>query len=108
MMKRLLLILAFLPLIGFGQLRDTKLINTMINAVDYKTRFIPDGGVMNSDNLLKATYFMLEENGLYAGTKLLFMPELGIKTRADEFLTKGYDLHSRPTQHKRKKPWKPW
>jgi uncharacterized protein (TIGR02145 family) len=103
-MKKILLILLILPLIGFGQLRDANLVNTMTRAVDYKGRVLQDLGTINSDNLLKACYYMLEENGLYMDTRLLFMPEAGIKTRVDglnTFVTTGYDLSSfnnNPTQ----------
>jgi hypothetical protein len=50
---------------------------------------------MNSDNLMKAAYYILSEKDLYDNTKLLFMPEAGLKIRvdgADKYITKGYDL----------------
>lgn len=94
-MKKLLLILGLIPFLAFGQLRDTKLVNTMTHAKEYKSRFIPDGGRMNSDNLMKAAYLFLEEKGLYDETRLLFMPEAGLKCReegANKLLSYGYDL----------------
>ena len=94
-MKKLLILLGLIPILAFGQLRDTKLVNTMTHAKEYKARFIPDGGRMNSDNLMKAAYLFLEEKGLYDETRLLFMPEAGLKCReegADKLLSYGYDL----------------
>ena len=94
-MKKLLILLGLIPFLAFGQLRDTKLVNTMTHAKEYKARFIPGGGRMNSDNLMKAAYLFLEEKGLYDETRLLFMPEAGLKCReegADKLLTYGYDL----------------
>src|SRR6056297_3258038 len=76
-------------------MRTTTLNNTLIKAKDYKSVFIPDGGEMNSDNLMKAAYYFLLEKDLYDNTRLLFMPEAGIKIRedgSDKLIAKGYDL----------------
>lgn len=61
----------------------------------YAQRVTDDSGAVQDEDVSKSILQMLTDNDLYDNTKLLLMPEAGIKTRTDSpnvYIPKAYDL----------------
>ena len=61
----------------------------------YTNRVLTDGGEVQDADITRSIINHLYANGTYSNTRLLFVPEAGIKVREDgvnKFVTYGYDL----------------
>lgn len=72
-----------------------KAISDLLIVDNFTQRVLADGGKIHSSKLLEETY--LAHKDLLPNTKILLMPEVGVKTRiseSNEFINKLYDLSS--------------
>lgn len=79
-MKRLILFLFMIPLFATAQ-NEWLIEKTIENSRTYKQRFLPDGGLIKSDNISKAFYAMSKKNEMADNIQFAWFGEAASKKR---------------------------